>query len=197
MSKFEVMDKMVRYNKGYIKTSDATKKNISRTYFSEYVKERNLIKAAHGIYMTEDTWQDDIYVIQIRYPQVIFSHETAAYLLQLTDREPFKISLTLKTGESSTRLVKSGLTVYKIKLELHEVGLMLTKSPSGHEIRSYNAERTVCDIIRSRSNIEIQEIQTVLTTYLRQKNRNIPKLMRYAKLFSVDSILGQYMEVLL
>ena len=197
MNKFEVMDKLVQYNKGYIKTSDATKKNISRTYFSEYVKERNLIKAAHGIYMTEDTWQDDIYVTQIRYPQVIFSHETAAYLLELTDREPFKISLTLKTGESSTRLVKSGLIVYKIKQELYEVGLMLAKSPSGHEIRSYNAERTVCDIIRSRSNIEIQEIQTVLKTYLRQKNRNIPKLMRYAKLFSVDSILGQYMEFLL
>ena len=191
------MDKLVQYNKGYIKTSDATKKNISRTYFSEYVKERNLIKAAHGIYMTEDTWQDDIYVTQIRYPQVIFSHETAAYLLELTDREPFKISLTLKTGESSTRLVKSGLIVYKIKQELYEVGLMLAKSPSGHEIRSYNAERTVCDIIRSRSKIEIQEIQTVLNTYLRQKNRNIPKLMRYAKLFSVDSILGQYIEVLL
>ena len=197
MNKFEVMDKLVQYNKGYIKTSDATEKNISRTYFSEYVKERNLIKAAHGIYMTEDTWQDDIYVTQIRYPQVIFSHETAAYLLELTDREPFKISLTLKTGESSTRLVKSGLIVYKIKQELYEVGLMLAKSPSGHEIRSYNAERTVCDIIRSRSKIEIQEIQTVLKTYLRQKNRNIPKLMRYAKLFSVDSILGQYIEVLL
>lgn len=197
MSKFDLMDQLVENNKGYIKTSEANKNDISRTYFSEYVKERDLVRAAHGLYMTKETWQDDMYVTQIRYPQAIFSHESAAYLLQLTDREPFELSITLKTGESSTRLIESGIKVYKIKESLYEEGLILTKSPTGHEIRSYNGERTVCDLIRSRSNIEIQEIQTVLKTYLRQKNRNIPSLMRYAKAFSVDSIISQYMEVLL
>lgn len=197
MNKFNVMDKLVEKNQGYIKTSDATENDISRTYFLEYVKEKKLIKVGHGIYMTADTWQDDMYVTQIRYPKAIFSHETAAFLLGLTDREPLELSITLTTGESSTRLIESGVTVYKIKESLYEVGLIQTKSPTGYKIRSYNAERTVCDLIRSRSSVEIQVIQSVLKSYLRQKNRNIPKLMRYAKLFSVDGIISRYMEVLL
>lgn len=197
MSKFDLMDQIVEKNQGYIRTSDATKENVSRTYFLEYVKKRKLLKVAHGVYMTEETWLDDMYVTQVRYPQAIFSHETAAYLLQLTDREPFVLSVTLKTGESSTRLIESGIEVYKIKESLYDIGLILTKSPTGHKIRSYNCERTVCDLIRSRSSIEIQEIQSVLKAYLSQKDRNIPKLIRYAKQFSVESIISQYLEVLL
>lgn len=197
MDKFEVMDEIVQKNQGYIRTSEVTKKNISRTYFLKYVKENKLMRVAHGIYMTEDTWQDDMYVTQIRYPEAIFSHETAAYLLQLTDREPFKLSLTLKAGKSSSSLIKTGVSVYKIKENLYEIGLKLTESPTGHKVRSYNEERTICDLIRNRSSIEIQEIQSALKTYLRKKERNIPKLMRYAKLFSVDSVISQYMEVLL
>ena len=107
MSKFDLMDDLVKRNQGYIKTSEARENNISRTYFLKFVRERNMLRVAHGIYMTEETWQDDMYVTQIRYPQAIFSHETAAFLLQLTDREPFELSVTLKTGESSTRLIES------------------------------------------------------------------------------------------
>ncbi|WP_414838884.1 type IV toxin-antitoxin system AbiEi family antitoxin domain-containing protein [Carnobacterium sp. TMP28] len=197
MDKFEIMDKIVQRNDGYIRTSEATKNDISRTHFLKYVETKHLIRVAHGIYMTEDTWQDDMYITQIRYSEAIFSHETAAYLLQLTDREPFELSLTLKAGKSSTSLIKSGVTVYKIKEKLFEVGLISLESPTGHKIRSYNDERTICDLIRNRSSIEIQEIQSALKTYLRKKDRNIPKLMKYSKLFSVDSIISQYMEVLL
>lgn len=197
MTKFEKIDEVIEKNQGYIKTSEATAKDISRTYFLEYVKENNLIRVGHGLYMTEDTWQDDMYVTQIRYPEAIFSHATAAYLLGLTDREPSELSVTLKTGTSSTSLIKSDVKVYKIKESLYEVGLITTESPTGKIIRSYDAERTVCDFIRSRSTIEIQELQTVLKSYLGQSNRNIPKLMRDAKLFSVDNIISQYMEVLL
>lgn len=197
MSKFELMEKIIMSNQGYIRTSDATSQDISRTYFLSYVKEKNLIKVAHGIYMSEDTWQDDMYVTQIRYPQAIFSHESAAHLLQLTDREPFRISLTLKTGTNSTRIIQSGIKAYKIKKTLFEIGLVTMKSPMGNTIRVYDAERTVCDLIRSRSSVEIQEIQSVLKTYVRRKDKNIPKLMRYAKIFAVDTIIGQYMEVLL
>lgn len=72
--------------------------------------------------MTENTWQDDMYVIQTRYPKVIFSHESEAFLLGLSNREPFDISVTLETGKGSSRLNKSGLKEYKIKKDLLEVG---------------------------------------------------------------------------
>lgn len=197
MTKFEFLDQLLDHNNGYIKTSDAEKNNISRTYFLDYVNERKLIKTAHGLYMTEDTWQDDMYVIQVRYPKVIFSHETAAYLLGLTNREPFMINVTLESGKGSSRLAKSGVRVYKIKEELLEIGLINVLTTSGNTVRSYNSERTVCDIVRKRNTIEIQEVQTTIQEYFKRKERNIPLLMKYAKLFAVEKIIKQYTEVLL
>ena len=87
MSKTTLLNQLLEKNKGYIKTSEVVENNISKTYFLEYVKENNLIKVAHGVYMTENTWQDDMYVIQTRYPKVIFSHESEAFLLGLSNME--------------------------------------------------------------------------------------------------------------
>jgi len=55
MAKFELLDKLLKTNNGYIKTSQAIENNVSKTYFMKYVKEKKLIKAAHGLYMTSDT----------------------------------------------------------------------------------------------------------------------------------------------
>ena len=64
-------------------------------------------------------------------------------------------------------------------------------------MRTYRVERTVCDLFRSRSSIEIQTIQSALREYVRLKEKDIPLLMRYAKMFSVEKIVRQYLEVLL
>jgi hypothetical protein len=197
MAKFDLLDKLLKTNNGYIKTSQAIESNISKTYFMKYVKEKKLIKVAHGLYMTSDTWKDDLYVIQIRYPKVVFSHETSAFLLGLSNREPFEISVTLKTGKGSSRLIKDGVKVYKIKNDLLEIGLIEVQTYLGNKVRGYNMERTLCDLVRNRNIIEVQEVQTYIQEYFKSKDKNIPQLMRYAKLFSIEKVIRQYSEVLL
>jgi hypothetical protein len=74
---------------------------------------------------------------------------------------------------------------------------MQALSPGGHILRVYSPERTICDLIRSRRNIEIQDLQTAMKEYVRLRDKNISLLMRYSKAFSVEKILRQYLEVLL
>lgn len=197
MSKFEILDCLLQENNGFLKTSDATKAGISRTYLGEYVRDRGLARVTQGLYMAQDAWDDGMYVIQVRYPEAIFSHETALYLLKLANREPLQYTVTLKTGANSAGLTKQGIKVYKVKDTLFEKGITEAQSPAGHTLRVYNPERTICDLFRSRRNIEIQDLQTAVKEYVRLKNKNIPLLMRYAKSFSVEKIVRQYLEVLL
>jgi len=79
---------------------------------------------------------------------------TALYLLNLAEREPIRYSITLKAGTNATRLTKQGVKVYKVKEELFDVGVIEAKSPAGHMLKVYNPERTICDLVRSRRNIE-------------------------------------------
>ena len=58
-------------------------------------------------------------------------------------------------------------------------------------------ERTICDVLRSRSRIEMQTLQGALKVYARRSDKDLRTLMRYAKLFRIEKILRQYLEVLL
>ena len=197
MNKFENLDLMLRKNNGFIKTSDVVRAGVSKTYFGEYVRDRELKRAAHGLYMSQDAWDDGMYVIQVRYPVAVFSHETALYLLSLAEREPTRYAVTLKAGTSSSGLAKSGVKVYKVKEGLCYEGIIQARSPTGQPLRTYNPERTICDLVRSRSSIEIQELQSAIKEYVRSKGKNVPLLMRYAKAFSVENTIRRYLEVLL
>jgi predicted transcriptional regulator of viral defense system len=193
LGKFDALDTLLRENNGFLKTSEAVKSGVSKVYFGEYVRRRGLARVALGLYMSPDAWDDGLYVIQVRYPTAIFSHETALYLFGLADREPLKYSLTVKTGTNTAGLDKQGVKVYRIKESLFEEGLTETKSTSGHTIRVYGAERTLCDLFRYRNSVEIQDLQTATREYVRLKEKNIPLLMRYAKLFSVEKVVRQYL----
>jgi len=197
MSKVDLLNKLAEDNLGYLSTEVVQSNGISKTHFLEYVRKQKFERVAHGLYIAPNAWQDDMYIIQYRYPEAIFSHETSAYLLNLADREPLNLSITFKKGKGSAQLSKNNIKVYKIKKELFEIGLISIVTPMGHKIRSYNAERTLCDLMRSRSNIDVQVINSAMKTYLWSNEKNIPQLMQYAKLFSVERLMKQYMEVLL
>jgi len=197
MKKSEALDNLLNANNGYIKTSDALSLGVSKAYFIEYTKSRMLERVAHGLYMSQDTWHDEMYIIQVRYPEAVFSHETALYLLDFAEREPSQYSITLRANSRSSILSKEGVKVYKIKSELFEVGLTAIQSQFGNKLRAYNLERTICDLLRSRNNIEFQEFQAALKDYVKLKEKDLPLLMRYSKLFSIEKIARHYLEVLL
>lgn len=197
MSKFENLDSLVQKSNGYLKTSEAVALGVSRPYISEYIRARGLERVAHGLYMTQDAWYDGMYVLQTRSPSAVFSHETALYLHNLAEREPSPYSITLKAGANATRLTSQGVKVYKVKKALFHKGITQARSPAGHTLRVYNLERTICDLVRSRSSIETQELLSAIRAYVQSKGKNIPLLMRYAQDFSVEKIVRQYLEVLL
>ena len=76
---------------------------------------------------------------------------------------------------------------------------MLTtmQTPFGHSVPVYDMERTICDLLRSRKNVEMQVFQDALKQYAKRKDKNLRMLMKYAAMFHVENILRPYLEVLL
>ena len=197
MRMYEQIGKLIKENNGIIRTSEVVKTGISKPTFYEYVKEMKMEQMAQGIYVAEDAWVDSMYLLHLQYGQAIFSHETALYLHDLSDREPLKYSVTVKSGYNASRLKQSEIKVYMVKKDLHELGKTRLQTPFGNMVTVYDMERTICDIVRSRSKIEIQTFQDALKQYVRRRDKNLPKLMKMASVFRVDYILRKYLEVLL
>jgi hypothetical protein len=87
--------------------------------------------------------------------------------------------------------------VYYIKPDLHLLGLTTIKSPHENDIRTYDLERTACDVVRSRNQMDVQFINEALKRYVTRKNKNIDLLYRYAEQFRIQKIIRAYIEVLL
>ena len=197
MNQFEQLDQMIKEHGGTIQTFQVLEAGISKPAFYKYVKEKELEKAAHGIYVSLDAWTDAMYLLHLRCKQVVFSHETALFFHNLTDREPIRYSVTVRTGYNPSRLQEDGVHVYTVKKELHRVGVTTAKTPFGHTVPVYDMERTICDLLRSRSRMEIQVFQDALKQYVQRKDKNLRTLMQCAALFHVEKLLRQYLEVLL
>ena len=195
--RFEQLDRLLTEHDGMLQTAQVIASGIVKPIFYEYVKEKNLQQVAHGIYVSEDAWVDAMFLLHLRCNQAVFSHESALFFHDLTDREPSKYSVTVRRGYSPTRLKAEGLSVYTMKPELFDVGLSSSQTPFGHTVPVYDMERTICDLLRSRSRIEIQTFQGALKAYARRKDKNLRALMQYAGMFKVEKILRQYLEVLL
>ena len=184
-------------NSGILLTKNAIEAGISKHALYNFIRNNGFEKAAHGVYASPETWEDENYILSLRCPQGVLSHDEALYYNGLTDREPLQKTITIYTGYGTSRMVADGIKVFTVKKELLDIGKEIVKTSYGHDIPLYNRERTICDLIRSRNRFEIQDFQTALKTYIMGKNKNLNRLMEYAKLFHVDKKIRDYMEVLL
>lgn len=78
-----------------------------------------------------------------------------------------------------------------------DLGKIVVDNNCGNQIPIYDIERTICDMVRSRKNIEAQDFNMALKTYVHRKDKDLNKLMFYAEKFHVDKILSGFMEGLL
>ena len=71
------------------------------------------------------------------------------------------------------------------------------KSPGENIITTYNMERTLCDILRKRTEVDIGIVAEAYKRYVDRKDKNIPQLSEYAKKFRVEERVRRYLEILI
>ena len=194
------MNKMTELaqNYDYLTPRIARESGVSKFRFYKYVKNSGLEAVSRGVYSTDSDWIDELYVLHQRCPNAVFSHDEALYYHGLIDREPFIHTLTIYSGYNAHRLIAAGnCKVYTVKRELLNVGKTIVKDNDGNMIPMYDLERTICDLMRSRSSIEVQDFNSALKNYISRKDKDLNRLMEYAKLFRVQNVIRRYMEVLL
>jgi predicted transcriptional regulator of viral defense system len=183
---------------GLLLTSDLAHFNIPRTYLSIMEKNGEIERVSRGVYRSTTTFsEDEMFSFQSRYSSTIFSHETALYLHDLTDRTPFAYSITAPSGYHSQFLNNSGHNIFYVSRDLFDLGIILMNTPHDNKVRTTDLERTICDIMRNRNQIDIQVRNAALKRYVKNKDRNLDRLYTYAKRFRVQNIVRENLEILL
>ncbi len=184
-------------NNNMITTSKVVELGFSKAILTNYVKEGLIERVRQGQYILPDAIHDDMYTLSKRSDNIIFSHDTALFLLGLSERTPFVHSVTIPSSTSLPQSIKYEVECYYIKPELHSIGVIDIKTTFGNNVRCYNMERTICDVLRSRSRLDDEVVITALKLYAKHDKKDLNLLSKYAKDFKVIKVLMKYMEVLL
>lgn len=197
MNHLEKLENLIQKHHGTILSADLDKNKIPRVYLKKMVRDGKLEKVSHGVYVSVDSIEDEMYSMQTRYSNLIYSHETALFIHGLSDRTPFEYCASVPSGYKVVKNLAKRLKIYYIKKELHELGAIITKSSFGNPIKVYNIERTLCDLIRSRNRIDAQILNQALHQFVKLKSVDYFVLMDFAKKFKIETVLKHYLEVLL
>ena len=184
-------------NHGNLLTTDiAIRSGVSKTMLARYVDKGELIHVRHGLYALPDSIIDNMYAIHLQNPNIIFSHESALFLNGFAERTPFVHSITIRSDKVVPQSIKEQCSIFYIKPEFLETGLTQRKTTLGNPVPCYDAERTLCDILRSRRRIDDETVIAAIKNYAKMTQKDLFKLYDYATRLSVLSAVQQYMEVL-
>ena len=181
---------------GIITSREITARGLHRGVLQELVSSGEYYQAERGVYLRMDEWEDEFFLLQQKYRRGIFSHATALYLHGYSDRVPLSFQMTFPKGYNCTSLYKEKVKITRANPENYSLGIVEVLTPSGNSVRVYDLERCLCDILRGKGD-DIQIIQSAMKRYALSQERDINKLMSYAKKLRVEPKVRKYMEVLL
>ena len=197
MTALEILKDISNKNNGLILTKDAIGNGVSRASLSQLCKDGKISRVAMGQYVLSDSLNDEMLSLSVRSEVIVFSHESALFLNGISERTPFEHTVTIPSSKTLARSISSQCKIYYIKDDLHELGKVRLITPMGNSVPSYDMDRTICDIVRSRSRIADEIFLSSLKQYAVSPNKNLANLSLYADRMGILQQVRQYLEVLL
>lgn len=193
----DCLSHLIQQKNGVFSTAEALRAGVSKAYLGKLVRRGDLERVAPGRYALPSAMMDDLHLYQARCSNIVYSHETALYLLDYAERTPFSYSLTVPSNAYIPSDIAAECKVFYIKPELHLLGRKHLPTKMGNVVWCYDLERTICDLIRSRSRIDDQIINAALREYANDKAADFDRLRKYAEQLRVSKLLRRYMRILL
>lgn len=193
----EAIKAIIESSGGIASASQFLDAGITRLSLYNCLLSGEISKESHGNYVVTDNQPDLFSMIQNRSDKLIFSHATALYLLGLTDKAPYELDITVPQGDNVSRIKKDyeNTKFHYCKKDLWDLGIVDLKTPMGYSVRAYDSERSICDIIRDKKNIDTNLYTQALKEYFSGRFDS-GKIIKYARKLNVETKVRTYMEVM-
>lgn len=197
MMEMDMIIQLAKENNGTVTSAMVTEAGISRASLKHLTDKGRLERTGRGVYVLPNIFEDEIFTLQSRFKRGVFSCETALFLWDLTDRTPNCYSMTFPHSYNPSGAKAQNIKCTVSVAELFEIGITEIKTPGQNLVRVYNKERTLCDVLKKGSKIDVQITTEAFKRYAKLPDKNIALLSEYSKIFKVSDKVRAYMEVLL
>lgn len=186
-----VIKQIMEKNNGIISSRMIEPLKISRQYLSILESDNEIERVSRGIYQAPNVFEDSFYSFQTKYKKAIFSHMNALYFYGMTEEFPYNYTVTVPQSYH-VDTVNERCNVFYVTEDMLELGICEVETPNGNKVRAYDIERSICDIIRSKNRMDLEQVKKVIRQYMKSKNKDMSKLSEYSKKMGINK---QVMEL--
>ena len=179
---------------GVITSKELKNSNIPTIYLTRMMEKGELIRVDRGIYINSNGNYDEYYFFYNRCKAAVFSYVSALYLHGFTDIIPNEMEVTVYKGYNAHRISQNVRIHYATKA-IYDLGITECQTMYGNTVKVYDLERTVCDLIRNRSEIETELFSKTINKYARYHNKDFNKLYEYSKKMKIYEKVKEILEV--
>jgi hypothetical protein len=108
---------------------------------------------------------------------------------------PLQTEVTVYKGYNSSK-INDQIRVYTTEKKYYELGMIEKETQFHHFVKTYDMERTLCDMIKRRNEIDSDILKKAFRSYMKDGSRDIAKLKYYAKELKVIKEIDIILDVL-
>ena len=195
------MDAIIKYlrdHKGYARMKDMKASGFQTREIRKLVDKGHLVKVKAGLYRLSDIRQGEatgLVEICLAMPKAVICLTSALAFHGLTTFVPTAISFAIPMSDKPIDLSYPPNEPYFFSPNQYKAGTEVHDTSAGR-IRVYGSEKTVCDLFRFRNKLGEDIALEGLKAYLKRRDRDLNRLMKFAEVCRVKRIVSQYVKAI-
>ncbi|MEA3452608.1 MAG: type IV toxin-antitoxin system AbiEi family antitoxin domain-containing protein [Bacteroidota bacterium] len=196
MSKQEQIRNIFKQKGGIVKLEEITNQGINKYHLQKLVESGKVEKIQHGIYKLVEYQINGFVELKKIIPNGIICLYSAWSNYELTTYIPHEYHIAIEKKSKIKLPYYPPIKLYYWDSSILQIGV-IKKKIDNVKIEIYDIEKSVCDAVKFRNKIGKDILNEILTNYLKRQDKNIDKLIKYAKQLRVETILKNYLDVLI
>jgi predicted transcriptional regulator of viral defense system len=188
---------LIAHEKGLIRANELAKFGASGAVLQQLLATGQLIRVTRGLYAPASktlSEMDDLGVVAIKYPQLVFCLLTALQMHELTTQLPHQLWVAIGQKARAPKLDFPPLRI--IRMNDLSFGLTTLIVDGGIPIQVTNVAKTIADCFKYRNKIGIDVALEALRDAWRQKKVTMDEIWQAAEHCRVQNVIRPYMESL-
>lgn len=173
---------LIQEKGGIAKTSDLAALGVDYRRLQQFVEEGSLERIKSGYYSVAFKEKPEEAMIPVLFPDGVLCMESALYYYGYLKERPYvwQIAVDKNTSKSRFKMEYPIVQPYYSEAVVLELGVTSIEL-GGQQMKIYEKERVVCDCLKYEDKMDRENLKRGLLGFLIDEEKDIAKLMNYAK----------------
>lgn len=188
MIQIDILKKEFQRCGGILKTVELKDLGLSSRQIKRLLNEGIITKTKRGFYeLTDYVIREEVIIARL-FPRAVIFLESALLQYGYTDRIPLAWQIAVDRYSKTTqyKIDYPLIEPYYLEPKFLDIGVDIIEI-DGIEIKIYNRDRTICDVLRYEKKLEKEVFNNAIGRYIEDSKKNIRKLFEYAEIFNIKN----------